>query len=449
MKRWIELLFYVSVGAGMALATSVFTMVGGLFAVANLAWIVISVLLAGVFCAGISLSIGELASMYPSAPGIRTYFKAAFGEFPSLVAIYLYLAFAIIVAGLESFVFATVVGFVAPSFPQQVTVLMLLLAVVAINLLGFRLPRGLQIAATVGAVALVLTASVQGVFQVRPDLEPQFASAWAGGSWGLLSSIVGMSIFLFTGFEWVTPLGLRPSAYRIQIPLSMLLGILLLTIVYLAFVLGAAAQLPSTSLAVSVAPQVLLFRQLYGGWGSGIGLGLSILAIFSTFNAGMLGGAQLVYMLAREGALPSWCGSLSPRTGCPTGAILLLGVLATVSSTIVLTFHLQIAVALVGAAIMCGVYAGFVLCGLRLRRTRPSAVRKFPNPLPYGCQILLALVLAVVSVQTLFSDADNTVPAAAGLVLAVTVACLLAIYSASTRADLRKLATTDQPEGAE
>jgi ethanolamine permease len=431
MKRHADILFYVSVGAGMALATSVFTMIGGLFAVASLPWIVTGIALAGLFCGAISLSIGELASLYPSAPGIRTYFKAAFGEFPSLVAIYLYLAFAIIVAGLESFVFASVVGMVAPDWPKQATVLVLLLVVVGTNLAGFQLPRGLQIGSTVGAVGLVLVAAIWAL--VSMGSAPHLPPAPVAGSLAQLPALIGMSIFLFTGFEWVTPLGLKPSAYKMQIPVSMLLGLLVLTLTYALFTLGAAAQVPATTLAGALAPQMALFRQLYGDIGLYVGLALSVLAIFSTFNAGILGGAQLIYLLGREGALPSWLAVMSPRTATPTGAILTLGSLASVSAIIVLTFRLEITAALIGATIMCAVYSGFVACGLRLKNKPAAPGRRFTNPLPAWAQILLVPVLLIVGVQTLFSEPKTTVSALVGLGVVLTIACLLAVYSTSLR----------------
>jgi len=433
MNRTRDLIFYVSVGAGMALATSVFTMIGGLFAVAGTTWIVLSIVLAGLSCAAIALSIGELASMYPSAPGIRTYFKAAFGSGPSLLAVYLYLTFAVIVAGLESFVFSSVVRMAVPGMSSVVTVLLLLLTVVVTNLAGFQLPRGLQIGSTVGAFLLVLVASAWGVLNSTTAPLSQTPTMNAQDSLAKLPSLIGMSIFLFTGFEWVTPLGLRPAAYRRQIPGSMLIGLFVLAVTYAGFVLGAANQVAPQRLANSIAPQVLLFRQLYGQAGVYAALALSILAIFSTFNAGILGGSQLIYLLGRDGSLPEWCGTLSLRAATPTSGIIILGGLATVSSILVLTFELQIAAALIGATIMCGVYSGFVLCGLKLKGGRVPPSQKFANPIPRLLQALLAVALLIVGYQTLFSEPAAVHAAIVGLIGVIAVAMLLTFYSNSLR----------------
>src|SRR4051812_14158895 len=133
MKGWKEQFFYTSVAVGMAMATSAFTMISGLFAVASLGWILAGIVLAGVICIVVSFSIGELASMFPSAPGLRTYFKTAFGEAASLMLVYLYLIFAIVIAGLESFIFSQVLHGVLPRIPPLATIGVLLTVVVCIN----------------------------------------------------------------------------------------------------------------------------------------------------------------------------------------------------------------------------------------------------------------------------------------------------------------------------
>ena len=73
MKRWFELLFYVTFGAGMAFGMSSFTMLSGLNEIVTGPWVVVAIVVAGLLCAAISSSVAELASMYPSAPGVRTY----------------------------------------------------------------------------------------------------------------------------------------------------------------------------------------------------------------------------------------------------------------------------------------------------------------------------------------------------------------------------------------
>ena len=82
-----EWLFYVAVGAGMALSNSAFAMVSGLFAVTGTGPALVALLVAGVICTVIGAAIGELASMWPSSPAVITYFRAAFGPVAALVLV--------------------------------------------------------------------------------------------------------------------------------------------------------------------------------------------------------------------------------------------------------------------------------------------------------------------------------------------------------------------------
>src|SRR4029077_7100995 len=162
MKKAFELGFYVTFGAGIAFGISSFTIISELFKVASSFWLIVSICLAGAFCMLISSSIAELASMYPSAPGVRTYLKVALPPRTSLFLVYLYLIFMIMVAGIESYLFALVVRQLFPQLPALAVVLVLLACTVIVNLLGLELPRGVQMFTTTALILSVLCLGVAG-----------------------------------------------------------------------------------------------------------------------------------------------------------------------------------------------------------------------------------------------------------------------------------------------
>ncbi|HEV2961985.1 MAG TPA: hypothetical protein VG649_09195, partial [Candidatus Angelobacter sp.] len=162
MKKAFEIGFYVTFGAGIAFGISSFTILSELFKVASSLWVVVSISLAGLVCMLISSSIAELASMYPSSPGVRTYLKVALPPRTSLFLVYLYLMFMIMVAGIESYLFALVVRQLFPSIPPLVLVLSLLAATVIVNLLGLELPRGVQMFTTAALILSVLCLGIAG-----------------------------------------------------------------------------------------------------------------------------------------------------------------------------------------------------------------------------------------------------------------------------------------------
>src|SRR5262249_1298270 len=157
--------------------------------------------------------VGELAAMFPSAPGIRTYLRASFGNYFSLAILFLYLAMVALAAGVEGTVVTTVLANVAPGVPREAVVFGLFLLVIATNIFGRDLPRPLQLAVTALLVGAPLVVGISALC-AAPPLPRDMHEVVALGSPGALDLVasVGTAVFLFMGFEWVTPLGRGPKS---------------------------------------------------------------------------------------------------------------------------------------------------------------------------------------------------------------------------------------------
>jgi amino acid transporter len=401
MKKAFELGFYVTFGAGIAFGISSFTVISEMFGVAPSSfWLIVSICLAGLFCMMLSSCIAELASMYPSAPGVRTYLKVALPARTSLFLVYLYLIFMIMVAGIESYLFAQVVRALFPHLPALAVVLGLLALTVIVNLMGLELPRGVQMFTT---TTLILGVLVLGAIGAGPALAHlHFNSAiFSGHPLSQVGGALGSAIYLFIGFEWVTMMGFSAKSYEHRIPMSMPLAILTNIVAYSIFSLGLATQVPVDKITASPIPQLPYFVQMYGTGGTYVALALSILAIISCFNAGVMGGSRLIHALAREGNLPKAWGTMSLRTGAPIGGVLVLGSLAFFGSIIIVSYELEEVAAIVGAAIVCFVYAAFIWAVLHLRKTQPNARRTFRSPLPAWLHWTLMVIMPVVGILSL------------------------------------------------
>jgi amino acid transporter len=443
LRDFGELLFYITFGAGLAFGTSSFTMIAGLFEVVTGPWAVVSIVLAGIACVAIASSIAELASRFPSAPGIRTYLKAAFPGPASLVLVYLYLMFMVMIAAVEAYMFALTVKAVFPSVVPLTIVLLLMVFTILVNLLGLELPRGLQIATT---LLLIFAATVLGLYgATRPAVAGSFAAAPPPGHDPLsgVPAAVGMAVYLFIGFEWVTMLGFRPESYARKIPVSMHYAILVNVVAYACCALGFAAQLSPAELVAAPTPQVPYFQHLLGPMGSYVAWGMSLLAVFSTFNAGIMGGSRLIYVLTREGNLPKWCGTMSLRTGAPVGAVLLLGGLAMAASIVVVRYELFLITAVVGSAIVCFVYAAFMLAAIKMRRTPTAARLGFTSPIKPWVQWAIIGVLPLLAVASIGMQPGTSYGPVAVTVLLVAVAWAGARWS-SMRTDRARLAAVSR-----
>lgn len=398
-----DLLHYVAISAGMALAASCYTMLGGLLGIVDGPWVVLAVVLAGTFCVLVSTSVGELAAMFPSAPGIRTYLRAAFGNHFSLAVLFLYLAMVALAAGVEGTVVAGALAGAFPALPADAVVPGLFVLVVALNILGLEAPRTFQLVVTATLLAATLWVGVSAFAPDAPIAHPrQFATA------GLpsvvdLAAAVGAATFLFMGFEWVTPLGRNPAAYRRLIPLSMIVAIAVLALIYGVFAAALDARLDHRLVAADPTPQITLGVLLFGEKGRYAMAAVCLMAMLTSFNAGLMGASRLAYGLAREGLLPAWVARIDLRTGVPFNAVASIGCLSCVLTMVVMTTGAYRLAGLAVAAIVCLVYAALMGAVLRLRRCRPDAARSFRNPLPRPAQWLVAACLPLLALSALLS----------------------------------------------
>jgi len=255
MKKAFELGFYVTFGAGIAFGISSFTILSELFKVANSFWLVVSICLAGLVCMLLSSAIAELASMYPSAPGVRTYLKVALPPRTSLFLVYLYLMFMIMVAGIESYLFALVVRQLFPQLPALAVVLTLLALTVIVNLLGLELPRGVQMFTTTALILSVLVLGITGASTHLGNLHWN-AATLTDHPLSQIGDALGSAVYLFIGFEWVTMMGFSAKSYERKIPISMPLAILTNIIAYCIFSLALATRIPVGSITASAIPQI-------------------------------------------------------------------------------------------------------------------------------------------------------------------------------------------------
>ena len=295
MKGKKELFFYISVGAGLAFGTSSFMLLANLFGVVPGVWVCLGIVLAGLVCMVIAGSVAELASRYPSSPGIRTYLKVALGDKVSLFLVHAYLIFIVLIAGAESYVFALVFKAVFPEASLYLIVLVVLAIIILVNLLGMELPKWFQMLTAYLLIAIIIVLGIMGVINKPAGSTFAFQFDMGENMNNLINlpAAIALGIFLYIGFEWVTPLGFRPASYRKKIPNSMLIAILLNMIAYVCFSLGMPVQLNKVDPQNAI-PQLGYFVNLFGKGGAYFALILSFFAAFSTFNAGIMGASKLV-----------------------------------------------------------------------------------------------------------------------------------------------------------
>jgi ethanolamine permease len=213
---------------------------------------------------------------------------------------------------------------------------------------------------------------------------------------------IGISVFLYVGFEWVAPVAYNSAAFTYKIPRAMQIAILINIVMFSLFCLGTMLHVPVETIVENGVPQVSLAGQLLGNTGLIIALVLSVFAIISTFNAGLMGGARLLYGIAREGILP---GSLTRTTasGTPATSIIALSILVLGCSILAIEFELSLLFAIIGSVIICFVYACSLASLLRIRKKQPGRKFRYESRIPVSIQYFLIALLFIFGVMSIFS----------------------------------------------
>ncbi len=379
LKRTIGLATVVSTSAGLTFASSTFLVVVQMacYLAGDAAWIAIAV--AGALCALAAAAFSELNGMWPSVNGIRLYINKAFGEPLSLVVALTYMSVVTLVVGTEAYVLSHVLSDALPAVKPPVWIFLMLTLATGFNFCGLKIAGTFQNVLTYSVVASIAVLSVLALshahFQVPQPLHT--------GGVGPLFQAVGVAIFLFVGFEWVTPLAdevKSPSA----IPTGMFLAVGLLV---LAYALVATAMfsglMPRSLLLLDPAggrqpiPHVEFARLVLGPAGRWVMIGTSLCMSLTTFNAGLMGVSRFIYGMARDQVLPQKLSSISRRFSTPDRAVFLVYAVALAVSALVYWSQRFVLLVNLAAATEAFIYALAAAAVIALRLKDADRARPF------------------------------------------------------------------------
>lgn len=420
LKRVLTLRTVVATSAGLTMATSTFVaavQVAG-FLAGNSAWV--AILVAGCLCLGAALCFSELNGQLPSAAGIRLYFSRAFNDRLALTVSILYMAVVLGVVGAESYVLASVLNYTFPVLPAVVWIFLMYALVTFLNIRGIKIAGTFQDVITYGLLLSVGLLSILAFSKSGYQVPHLFTVGSPGG----FVQAVAVGVFLFVGFEWVTPLAEEVTDIRL-VSRGMLIAVGVLSVAYALFTVAMTVVVPRATLTASPVPHVLFAERILGRAGLVWTLALSLAASITTFNAGMLSVSRFVYATARERALPAVFSRISMRYLTPWVAILaVLAVGLGISMVVLLTGRYLVLVNL-AAAMESLVYVLAGLAVLSLRRKEPSAPRPYRTPGGALIPLFTSLIFAVLVLAVLATD----LRAGAALVLALFL-CWLYVLKA-------------------
>lgn len=415
LKRVLTLRTVVATSAGLTLASSSFVaavMVAN-YVLGDSAWI--AILIGGALCFLAAACFSELNGMLPTAAGIRLYFSRAFNDQVSLVVSLLYMLIVVVgVVGVESYIISQALHEVVPSIPPYVWIVAMLLLVTVMNLRGVKMAGVFQDVVTYGLIAILLGLGLFALYKVGFKLNAPLAP---GGAVGMINA-VALGVFLFVGFEWVTPLAEEVTQAK-QIYKGMMIALGILSVVYAIFTTAMTAVVPKEILIASPVPQLVFARTVLGGFGASLMIVMILAASMKTFNAGIISVSRFMYASAREHVLPAVFSKISMRYFTPWVSIITLffiGLLAAGMTT--LTRNYQVLVGL-AAATESIVYIMAGLAVINLRRREPEKERPYLIKGGYLVPIITVLVFTLLAVAVLASDLTALLYMAGAFVVAL------------------------------
>lgn len=415
MGKLIHLIHGVSIGTGMAFATSCFTMAGMLVGTLG-EQAPRAVAIAAVLILVVAYAVGRMARRFPSAMGIRTYTKAAFGNGASLFVVFSYLLMIGLIGGIESVIFAKIVTHYLPAIPAGVIIVGLVTLTALFNLLGMQGSRVIQSVMTwtlIAGIGVLCAAALNMPFSGATLAMTPALEAWPAG-------IVG-AFFLFVGFEWVASVQSGSRDAAAVLPPALALSVLVLAGCYIFITLAFAHVLPSSSFDGQALPQLSLAEALWGRQGVLAALILSALSALTSFNAGMMGASRMLYALARERCLPPSLLHTHPRSAAPTVAIAVISALTIVIAATLWTTGFIVLAGNFAAILICICYLALLAAFLKLETT--GHPRHASKAGVIGAGVVLLLTAAFLLALIIDSHARMTLLAALGCLLPVAWYC--------------------------
>jgi basic amino acid/polyamine antiporter, APA family len=448
-KRSLTLLDATMLVSGSMIGSGIFIVSADMTRmVGSAGWLLALWVLTGVITIFGALSYGELAGMMPRAGGQFEYIRRAFGDFTAFL--YGWSVFAVIQTGTIAAVAVAFAKYTGHFFPFISVDNKLLgsinsaqaLAVIVVFLLTYINSRGvqngkiIQLVFTMAKLIALFILVVLGLFFIQKGFfSENMTNLWsatttskqADDTW-TTQSISGMALLLafgtaiigslFSSDAWnnVTYIAGEIKDPRRNIPLSLLLGTVVVTLLYVSANMAYLNLLPlgGDPNGADVVSRGIMFAQsdrvgasagyqLFGDNAAGLMSGLIMISTFGCASGLILSGARVYYAMAKEGLFFKQIAELN-ADAVPGNALWLQGIWASLlclSGTYGDLLDYCTFVSLI-------FYAVTITGLLKLRRTEPDTERPYRVPLYPITPIVYIVLATAICLILLYTKTFNT-----------------------------------------
>lgn len=316
LKQGVGLLGVVTLGAGVAIGVSIFTVLQPAAQVAG-SGLLVALVLSVVPMVLFALAYAYLASVAPvsgaSYEWPRRYLHPLVGFAIAWTRILANVGVQVILAQ----VFAQYLNMILAA-PVKFTMACLITLVFGLNYIGIALAARVQIILMLALLVVLATFVIGGA----PYVSLERIGSPLGSGAASIGACVVLMITLFLGIESAVEIGEEVKNGRRVIPLGITLAVLLTAVVYAAVAITALGLIGPQRLAGSSVPLLDAARTPFGGWAVPIIVTAALVSIMKSMISNALVFTRSLFAMARKDALPAALARIHPRFGTPHVAIL-------------------------------------------------------------------------------------------------------------------------------
>ncbi len=319
LKKELTLLDVFCVATGAMISSGLFILPGLAFAKAGPA-VILSYIIAGIFCIPTLLSMAELTTAMPKAGGDYFYIMRGFGPLLGTVAgfstwfsLSLKGAFALIGMGAYLSIITDI--------PINIIAFVCCLFFIILNLTGVKEAGRFQVFLVLGLLGILLSYVLWGMKTVNPgNLSPFFAKG--------LGPVFATASFVFISYGGLTKVAALAEETKNpgrNLPLGMILSLIVTSIFYALVIFLTIGVLNSEILKETLTP-VSDGAGVFGGNLLKIIISVAaFLAFVSTANSGIMTASRYPLGMSRDKLLPACFQKISSKFKTPYIAILFTG----------------------------------------------------------------------------------------------------------------------------
>jgi amino acid transporter len=412
--------------------SSGFSIGGGAFAAA--------IAIAFVLMQAQAMSFAEAAAILPTTGSVYDYISCGLGRFWAvagtisayiLVHVFAGTAVTVLSGSMALVNFDTLNATVEGANAGWLVGVGMIIVFAGVNAFGIQLFSRLEIVLTIGVWFTLMIFGILGVLSpAASGVDGLFGESRIGTSAPAVLSLVGMAMFMFVGFEFVTPLAAEMRNPSRHIPRAMLLGLCAVAVCMLLYGSAMIRQVENVAVGTEATVRLLetplaiprLAEEVMGPIGR-IWLGIGFLfAAAATINTLMAGLPRIMYGMAIDGALPKIFAYLHPRYKTPV-----VGIAAAAAIPCLHAWWIGGNVDRLGNLVLAAVCAwGFAyilvtLSVIALRVRRPDLPRPYRSPwFPLPQIVSIAGIVTALCFITPLGSSSRDVYMPFGIMLGVT-----------------------------